>query len=122
VRLTRRHASLVKVILDNGEEIKCTPDHQFMLRDGTYEEACNLKLGDSLMPFYSKSDREHSAYHRSLVERNRHWQSSEFEKNRKKALAAKAKTQEGYQSIAITITQKKKCISAKKCMLLVKVQ
>ncbi|MDY7014368.1 MAG: RtcB family protein [Cyanobacteriota bacterium] len=57
-RLTRRDAPLVKVILDNGEEIKCTPDHQFMLRDGTYTEASNLQPGTSLMPFYSKTDKD----------------------------------------------------------------
>ncbi len=57
-KLTRRDAELLKVVLDNGEEIKCTFDHQFMLRDGTYQEACDLKPGASLMPFYSKVDRD----------------------------------------------------------------
>ena len=57
-RLTRRQAPLVKVILDNGEEIRCTRDHQFMLRDGNYQEANNLQPGDSLMPFYSKTDKD----------------------------------------------------------------
>ncbi|NES80229.1 MAG: RNA-splicing ligase RtcB [Moorea sp. SIO2B7] len=57
-RLTRHNAPLVKVILDNGEEIKCTRDHQFMLRDGSYTEACNLKSGTSLMPFYSQTDKD----------------------------------------------------------------
>ncbi len=57
-RLTRRHASLVKVVLDDGEEIKCTPDHQFMLRDGTYREASQLQPGTSLMPFYSTIDKD----------------------------------------------------------------
>lgn len=57
-RLTRRKAPLVKVILDNGEEIKCTPDHQFMLRDGTYQEASSLQPGTSLMPFYSTTDKD----------------------------------------------------------------
>ncbi|BAZ13933.1 hypothetical protein NIES4071_57730 [Calothrix sp. NIES-4071] len=55
-KLTRKEAPLVKVVLDNGEEIICTPDHKFMLRDGTYQEAQNLELGTSLMPFYSKID------------------------------------------------------------------
>lgn len=57
-KLTRCNAELLKVVLDNGEEIKCTPDHQFMLRDGTYREACALKPGESLMPFYSNSDKD----------------------------------------------------------------
>ena len=42
----------------------------------------------------------HSSYHRSLVERNSHWQCSEFEINRKKALAAKAQTEAGHQFYA----------------------
>ncbi|WRH66000.1 MAG: RtcB family protein [Planktothrix sp. GU0601_MAG3] len=57
-KLTRKNAPLVKVILDNGEEIRCTPDHQFMLRDGSYLEADQLKTGTSLMPFYSNLDKD----------------------------------------------------------------
>jgi DNA gyrase subunit A len=53
-RLTRKNAQLVKVILDNGGEIRCTPDHRFMLRDGTYKKAKYLKPEDSLMPLYIK--------------------------------------------------------------------
>jgi tRNA-splicing ligase RtcB (3'-phosphate/5'-hydroxy nucleic acid ligase) len=160
-KLTRGNASLVKVILDNGEEIICTPDHQFMLRDGTYEEAQSLQPETSLMPFYSQvdkdgytlvaqpysnrwhkahwivarsgllgeipkfegqktvihhrnfcesdnrpnnlefmGDRDHSAYHRSLVERNKYWQSPEFEEKRIASLAQKAKTLEGHRYYA----------------------
>ncbi|MTJ14902.1 RNA-splicing ligase RtcB [Anabaena sp. UHCC 0187] len=57
-KLTRKNASLVKVILDNNEEIICTPDHQFMLRDGNYQEAQLLQTGTSLMPFYSQVDKD----------------------------------------------------------------
>ena len=57
-KLTRSNAELLKVVLDNGEEIKCTPDHQFMLRDGTYQQACDLKPNTSLMPFYSQVDQD----------------------------------------------------------------
>ncbi|MEK7154343.1 MAG: DNA gyrase subunit A, partial [Patescibacteria group bacterium] len=49
-RLTKKATELVEVILDNGEKIKCTPDHRFMLRDGSYKEAQFLQNGDSLMP------------------------------------------------------------------------
>ncbi|MFH7023944.1 MAG: RtcB family protein [Heteroscytonema crispum UTEX LB 1556] len=160
-KLTRKNAPLVKIILDNGEEIICTPDHQFMLRDGSYEEAQNLQPETSLMPFYSKvdkdgytlisqpysgrwqkahwiiarsnllgkvpkfegqrtvihhrnfhesdnrpenlefmGDRQHSAYHRSLVERNQYWQSPEFEQKRTAAISQKAQTPEGYEYYA----------------------
>lgn len=53
-RLTKRNAEVVAVTLDNGQSVRCTPDHRFMLRDGTYREAANLKIGDSLMPLYTK--------------------------------------------------------------------
>lgn len=50
--VTRRNAEVVKVHLDNGEFIECTPDHRFILRDGSEVEAQNLKSDDSLMPLY----------------------------------------------------------------------
>jgi len=53
-RLTRKNAELVKVALDNGEELRCTPNHLFMLRDGKYTEAKDLKAKTSLMPLYEK--------------------------------------------------------------------
>ena len=53
-RLTRREAELVEVKLDNDETIKCTPNHRFMLKNGTYKEAKNLKPGESLMPLYAR--------------------------------------------------------------------
>ncbi len=153
---TRKDARLVKVTIDNGRSVECTPDHRFMLRDGTYLEASSLVPGTSLMPFYSRLDKEgymrvrqnyseaflrahwivarsgllgkiprfdgqktaihhinfdetdnrpenlrfmgdkdHSRFHRSLVERNIHWQSEEFERKRKDALSAKKLTAEG---------------------------
>ncbi|MEY4519539.1 MAG: hypothetical protein RLZZ499_2139 [Cyanobacteriota bacterium] len=57
-RKTKSNADLIKVVLDNDYEIKCTPDHQFMLRDGNYKQAKDLKPNDSLMPFYSKVDKD----------------------------------------------------------------
>ena len=50
-RLTRRAAKLVRVTLDNGATIECTPDHRFMLRNSTWSEARSLSPADSLMPF-----------------------------------------------------------------------
>lgn len=46
--LTRKNAELVEVELDNGEVIRCTPDHQFMLSDGSYKRAINLSGNDEL--------------------------------------------------------------------------
>ena len=57
-RRTKQHAEVIRVILDTGEAITCTPDHQFMLRDGSYKAATDLAPDDSLMPLYRKlSDR-----------------------------------------------------------------
>ena len=53
-RITKRNAEVIKIILDNNQEIICTPDHKFMLRDGSYKEAQNLVNTDSLMPLYEK--------------------------------------------------------------------
>jgi len=53
-RLTIKNAEIMKVILDNGNEIRCTLNHRFMLRDGEYKEARHLKHGDSLMPLYTR--------------------------------------------------------------------
>ncbi|MGB7925049.1 MAG: RtcB family protein [Pyrinomonadaceae bacterium] len=153
---TRTNAPLVKVTLDNGREIFCTPDHEFMLRDGTYRQAQDLTPKTSLMPFYKRQDkdgytavrhpatgreqrvhwimgragllgavpsfegqrtiihhknfkpcdnrpqnlqfmgdRDHMSYHHSIVERNTHFQSEEFEARRIRALAQKAQTSEG---------------------------
>jgi intein/homing endonuclease len=43
-----------RVTLDNGKHVDCTGNHPFMMRDGSYVEAQNLKEGDSLMPLYRK--------------------------------------------------------------------
>lgn len=53
-RLTIKSAEIIEVLLDNGEKIKCTPTHLFMLRDGSYKEAKNLTKNDSLMPLYHR--------------------------------------------------------------------
>jgi len=53
-RITKKSVEVVKVVLDNNEEIVCTPDHRFMLRDWNYKEIQSVKLKDSLMPLNRK--------------------------------------------------------------------
>jgi tRNA-splicing ligase RtcB len=55
---TRRNARLVRVTLDNSQTVRCTADHEFMLRDGTFRRADQLAPGDSLMPLYAQRDRD----------------------------------------------------------------
>lgn len=47
---------MIRVTLDNGKVIETTPNHRYMLRDGSYKEAKDLKVKDSLMPLYFKLD------------------------------------------------------------------
>jgi DNA gyrase subunit A len=51
-RVTRRGARLVEVVLDSGARIRCTSDHRFLLRDGSYRPAITLTPTDSLMAGY----------------------------------------------------------------------
>jgi hypothetical protein len=44
-----------KVTFDDGSHIIATWEHQFMKKDGSFERVMNLKVGDSMMPFYRKS-------------------------------------------------------------------
>jgi len=156
-RKTRKNAEVMKVFLDNDECIECTLDHKFMLRDGSYCEAQDLSIGESLMPLYKKYDKDnyesvynpktktyqrthwllartgvlgevpgyknqktiihhndfnqnnndpdnlkfmgnkdHSKYHRGIVERNTHWQSKEFEEKRIASIKNKIKTDKNF--------------------------
>ncbi|MBU0605506.1 MAG: DNA topoisomerase (ATP-hydrolyzing) subunit B, partial [Candidatus Omnitrophica bacterium] len=53
-RMTRQNAEVIKIILDNGEELMCTPDHLFRLTDGTYVPAAKLTPECNLAPLYKK--------------------------------------------------------------------
>lgn len=59
-RKTGVDQELVRVWLDNGKYVDCTPDHRFMMRGGDFKEAKDLENQDSLMPFYS--DVDHQGY------------------------------------------------------------
>ncbi|MEA2004295.1 MAG: toprim domain-containing protein, partial [archaeon] len=53
-RMTKANTDVIKVRLDNGEEIICTPDHPFMLADSTFKPAELLVSDILLMTFYNK--------------------------------------------------------------------
>ena len=50
-RITGHNKKMVRIILDNGAHVDTTPDHNFMLLDGSKVKAKNLKNGDSLPRF-----------------------------------------------------------------------
>jgi len=43
-----------KVTFDNGQFVMASLKHPFMMRDGTYKRTFELRVGDSVMPFYQK--------------------------------------------------------------------
>lgn len=45
-------AQTIRVMLDDGTNFRCTPDHRILLRDSTWKHAGDLRFGDELMPFY----------------------------------------------------------------------
>jgi ribonucleoside-diphosphate reductase alpha chain len=55
VRCTRKNAEVYKLCYKDGWnhkfEMVATPEHKFMMRDGSYKKLEELKVGDSLMPF-----------------------------------------------------------------------
>jgi DNA gyrase subunit B len=68
-RRTKTDAEVIRVTLDNQEAIICTPDHLFMLRDGSYKTAAALGTDDSLMPWRGSETlrRQAAAYHNHRV-------------------------------------------------------
>ncbi len=57
---------LLEVILDSGEKIYCTPDHQFLIRDGRMAAAENLTPDTSLMPLYRNVARGYEMVYQPL--------------------------------------------------------
>ncbi len=53
-RLTKKNSKVIKIILDNNEEIICTPNHKFRLVNGKYVEAKNLTNEILLAPMYKE--------------------------------------------------------------------
>ena len=53
--ITRKNAEVIKVTLDDDSSVTVTPDHRFILRNGSEIEAQYLKAEDSLMPLYLKN-------------------------------------------------------------------
>lgn len=62
---------LVKVTLDSGDTVLCTPEHRFMLRDGSYAEIQTLSAGTSLMPLYTK---QYQGYRQVYDTKNECWE------------------------------------------------
>lgn len=57
VWITDEARRFVEVTLDNDEVVLTTPEHLYMLRDGSYIQASELQVGQSLMPLYFGSSK-----------------------------------------------------------------
>ena len=53
--VTRRNQKVMRITFDNGKSITCTPDHKFPVREGGFVEAKDLVVGQSMMPFYTRT-------------------------------------------------------------------
>lgn len=59
--------TIVKVTLDNGKIVECTMSHLFMMRNGEFKPAFELKSGDSLMPMYSDFKKPNRSYSKEYM-------------------------------------------------------
>lgn len=60
--VTQKSAKVMKLTLDNGETITCTPDHKFPIKDVGFVRADQLKVNDSLIPLYRRHAQIDSSY------------------------------------------------------------
>jgi hypothetical protein len=61
-----------KVTFDNGQYVIGSIKHPFLMRDGTYKKILELKIGDSVMPFYQKP--YNKGRYRKLYNFSKGWQ------------------------------------------------
>ena len=52
--ITKKNQKVMKVTLDNGEIIICTPDHKFPTWNNGFVEAKDLVVNESMIPFYDR--------------------------------------------------------------------
>lgn len=64
-RVTGYVNTLMEVTLDNGEVLKTTLNHPYLLKSGEYKEACELQIGDSIQPYYRIIDSK--GYYRTEI-------------------------------------------------------
>lgn len=53
---------IVEVVFDNGKVVRCTSDHLFLMRNGEYKKAKDLRYSDSVMPMYYNFARNGGKY------------------------------------------------------------
>lgn len=61
--VTQSSAKVMKITLENNQEIVCTPDHKFCVRDQKFRSACELKAGDRLISFHTRGESHSKQYY-----------------------------------------------------------
>ena len=64
-----------KVTFDNGQYVIGSLKHPFMMRDGSYKMIYELRVGDSVMPFYQKNYNCKYNKYRKLYNFSKGWRS-----------------------------------------------
>jgi hypothetical protein len=64
-----------KVTFDNGKHVIGSLKHPFMMRDGSYKMIYELRVGDSVMPFYQKDYNSRYNKYKKLYNFSKGWQS-----------------------------------------------
>lgn len=54
--VTQESAKVMRLTLDNGETITCTPDHKFPVYDKGFVRADELSIDESMIPLYRKKE------------------------------------------------------------------
>jgi RNA-splicing ligase RtcB len=73
---TRTVKKLMKITIDNGEEIKCTLDHIFYTRSSEEIKAKDLSIGQSLMPFITSFSKD--VERKNLSDKNKSGKRKEY--------------------------------------------
>lgn len=68
--VTQKSAKVLKITLDNNESIICTPEHKFPIYGTGFTEAKDLKIGDSLIPLYTKKQKMYDKMDYEMVFKN----------------------------------------------------
>lgn len=68
--------TLISIQFNSGTPLLCTRNHRVLMRDGTYKKACNINIGDSVVPMYynySKNNGVESISNTSKMRINGRW-------------------------------------------------
>jgi hypothetical protein len=83
-RKTGKNVSIVEVIFDNGNKIRCTSDHKFLMKDGLYKEVKDIEKGESLRALHRRlsSGKNCERLDYELVHQGKSWEATHWASDR----------------------------------------